>query len=110
MTETTATTTASLRTTLKADLPGRVEETLAAYASFAAQPAPDDAKAFAAHHAACKSALQHADLLLKLLRWADSDKAVGPEAGEGDRATLLARARAATSDEDGEEDGEEDDY
>jgi|TARA_R110002126_G_scaffold13118_1_gene55964 hypothetical protein len=33
--------------------------------------APDDAKSFSAHHSACKIAIAHIELLLKLAKWAD---------------------------------------
>ncbi len=86
-----------LRATLAADLPGRVGAVLGAYDAFAGSPVPDDAKGFAAHHAACKAALAHADLLVRLLKWAEGGAV--PTAGsgaEGEGAeALLARARAA---------------
>ncbi|MFC3126813.1 hypothetical protein ACFOD4_17245 [Pseudoroseomonas globiformis] len=73
-------------------------------------PAPgthDDAKAFAAHHAAAKSALAHLEHLLKLARAAAS----GDQESHVDHAAdLLRRARraiaAAPDDEERERDDE----
>ncbi len=44
------------------------EEVAESYCVFAASPVPEEPKAFAAHHAACKAALAHLDLLLRLIR------------------------------------------
>lgn len=52
----------------------------------------DDAKAFAAHHAACKAALAHLDALLKLAR------SMGAEPAEAEEARIiLVEAREAIS-------------
>ena len=71
----------------------RVTEAYAAFA--AAGPTPGgtcDPKEFTAHHAACRAALAHLDLLQRVLRAME-----GPEGGEVSEgsATLLARAREA---------------
>lgn len=101
-----------LRETLAARLPGRAAAAVADYEGFASQPAPDDAKGFAAHHAACKAALAHVEVLVKLLRWAAPDTA---RAGDGaadaeadDLARLIAEARAALSEDDDADDRPED--
>jgi pyrroloquinoline quinone (PQQ) biosynthesis protein C len=52
----------------------------------------DDAKAFAAHHAACKGALAHLDALLKLAR------SMGAAPDEAEEAqVILLEAREALS-------------
>lgn len=52
---------------LRAPLTEALHQALTSYLAFRATPAPlDDAKAFTAHHNACKSALLHMALLLKL--------------------------------------------
>lgn len=67
-----------------------VEQVAEGYCIFAAGAAPTDSKAFAAHHAACKSALSHLDLLLRLTR------AIIPETpGEPHPSMLIADARRA---------------
>jgi len=53
----------------------------------------EDAKAFTAHHAACRAALGHLDSLLKLIRTA-SGAAPDGEADHPDVASLLLAARA----------------
>lgn len=78
------------------------------YGAFIARgPAPgthDDAKAFAAHHAAAKSALAHLEHLLKLARAAG----VGEEvAGVAHAQALLHQARGAMAAE-AQEDDEDD--
>ncbi|EHM03336.1 hypothetical protein HMPREF9946_00298 [Acetobacteraceae bacterium AT-5844] len=77
------------------------------YGAFIARgPAPgthDDAKAFAAHHAAAKSALAHLEHVLKLTRAAGIGEEV---AGVAHANALLAQARGALA---GEAEEEEDD-
>ncbi|KAA2214360.1 hypothetical protein [Teichococcus oryzae] len=73
-------------------------------------PAPgthDDAKAFAAHHAAAKSALAHLEHLLKLAR--GQGDAAAEQAGIAQAADLLRQARGAlAAAPDDEEEGEGD--
>jgi hypothetical protein len=52
-------------------LPHAIERAIASYHQFYDQPTPDEAKEFSAHHSACKAAIAHIELLLKLARWAD---------------------------------------
>jgi hypothetical protein len=93
---------ALLKRTLKARLPGRISDAVARYGDFAALIPNDGAKEFAAHHAACKAALSHIDLLVKLLRWA-ADEPGKDEAETLGEADLLARARAALGDDDADD-------
>jgi hypothetical protein len=80
------------------------------YGAFIARgPAPgthDDAKAFAAHHAAAKSALAHLEHLLKLARAAGAGEDV---AGVVQASALLQQARGAMSAEAEEEGSDADD-
>ncbi len=62
------------RMQIAAFLPAAIEKGLESYHRFSARAAPDDAKEFAAHHNACKVAIAHVELLLKLARWADIDE------------------------------------
>jgi len=96
---------ATLREGLARDLPGRIRAALKAYEAFAGADIPEDAKGFAAHHAACKAALGHAEMLVKLLKWAEGEVAPA-EGADGDLGTLLARARQALGPD--EEDMEDD--
>lgn len=52
-------------------LPDAIESTLCSYHEFSAGDVPNDAKGFSAHHSACKVAIAHIELLIKLARWAD---------------------------------------
>lgn len=74
-------------------LPAAIRRTLDSYHAYALAeaPPPDDAKAFTAHHAACRAALVHLDALAKLLRWVED---AGTAAGQpGDLEALVAAAR-----------------
>jgi hypothetical protein len=77
------------------------------YGAFIARgPAPgthDDAKAFAAHHAAAKSALAHLEQVLKIARATGAGEDM---AGVAQANALLLQARGALS-ESGEDDGDD---
>lgn len=102
-----------LKGALAARLPERAAAAVAAYDAFSATAAPDDAKGFAAHHAACKAALAHVEVLVKLLRWAAppvaaTAGAAGAAGGDDPLAGLIAAARAAMT-EDADDDFARDD-
>jgi pyrroloquinoline quinone (PQQ) biosynthesis protein C len=95
----------ALRAQISAQLETAATRVIESYRTFMNdEPDAGDARAFAAHHAACKAALAHLDLLMRLAR------AVGiePDAAEGseENARLLAEARAALA---GDEDEGDDD-
>lgn len=109
-------TAAAVRCEVRAAVPALIRSVLAAYAVQAAAAPGEDVKAAAAHHGACKAALQHAEMLTKLLRWAEADGAAAPvPPGAADARALLAEARAALGQTAvgqtavGQEEGEEDD-
>lgn len=52
-------------------LPQAIARTLDSYHQFSSEDIPDDAKGFSAHHSACKVAIAHIELLIKLAKWAD---------------------------------------
>lgn len=88
-----------LRRAAQESLPARMRAALAGYERFTADAPPDDAKGFAAWHAAAKAALVHVEVLVKLLRWAEGQG----EVGDGlDR--LLSQARHAIDQLDAAED------
>lgn len=62
-------------------LPAAIERALASYHVFSDQAIPDDPKGFSAHHSACKVAIAHVELLLKLARWAEVDDSSGDDDG-----------------------------
>ncbi|MBR7158349.1 MAG: hypothetical protein IKD08_01540 [Alphaproteobacteria bacterium] len=92
----------ALKKQLLKTLPERIAGVIADYEEFASLQTPEDAKGFAAHHAACKAAIAHVELLLKLAKWSEEENS--GESGE-DLSALIAKARAAldTMDEDEEE-------
>lgn len=92
----------ALKAQISAQLETAATRVIESYQTFMTdEPEAGDARAFAAHHAACKAALAHLDLLLKLARLAG----VEAEAGTDDeQAALLARARAELCEDDGTED------
>ncbi len=59
------------RRQIEAFLPDAIYRALISYQQFSEQEAPDEAKEFTAHHNACKVAIAHIELLIKLARWAD---------------------------------------
>lgn len=92
----------TIRAACRADFPGRITAALDEYHRFVAAPPPADAKGFAAWQAAAKAALSHIEVLVKLVRWAETGiTAADDEASGLDR--LLAQARSALDelDEDG---------
>lgn len=65
-------------------LPDAIAKALTSYHRFADSSIPDDPKGFSAHHGACKVAIAHIELLLKLARWADL-----PDANAADQNTQI---------------------
>lgn len=77
-------------------LPDALKHSLESYHRFIiTDELPDDAKSFSAHHNACKVAIAHIELLLKLAKWADVLNAK-QEAEENDQllAGLIAEAQS----------------
>lgn len=75
------------RESIAAFLPDILDKALLSYAAFAENNAPgDEAKDFTAHHNACKVAIAHIELLIKLARWADLEDEA--RAAESRRAAL----------------------
>lgn len=79
----------SLKNNLKKSLPERISRVIKSYEDFSEQPAPIDAKGFSAHHTACKSAVIHAETLLKLARWTEDEKILTEDNRSGDSLELL---------------------
>lgn len=86
-----------VRALLSGMLPSLLENATQSYEGFSRQDVPQDAKGFSAHHAACKAALSHLELLTKLCRWVDKEEDTACEVLSEDEeiAGLLAGARAA---------------
>jgi hypothetical protein len=72
-----------------------IERAIASYHAFARdEPQSTDPKEFAAHHAACKAALAHLDLLLKIARITETPSPGAADAPD-ERLALVAEAREA---------------
>ena len=82
----------SLRDKISASVESSFDRTLQSYLEFALEAPPQDAKGFAAHHAACKAALSHLELLLKLSEVNSKAEASSENCVPN---TLLEEARAA---------------
>lgn len=78
---------------LIATLPEAIQRALENYRVLAFVEAPEDAKEFQQHQAACKAALQHVETLMKLINAIDITSVGGNPSDE--KAALLARAEAA---------------
>lgn len=78
---------------LARQLPALIDTAVESYRRFALAEPPGDAKGYAAQQTACKAALAHLDLLLRLAR------ALLPKSAAAERApdleSLIAEARAA---------------
>lgn len=59
------------RTQIAEFLPDAIRAALTSYQKFSSKKVSDDESEFRNHHNACKVAISHIDLLLKLARWAD---------------------------------------
>lgn len=76
-------------------LPDALDIALQSYHSFARSEIPDDAKGFSSHHNACKIAIAHIELLLKLAKWAHlPDDNVVNEDHQRRLVTMLEDAQA----------------
>ena len=60
-------------------LPDAIARAITSYHVFADQEIKDTAKDFVTHHTACKVAIAHIELLLKLARWADLPDAMASD-------------------------------
>tara|TARA_R110000787_G_scaffold63679_11_gene144179 strand:- start:282526 stop:282879 length:354 start_codon:yes stop_codon:yes gene_type:complete len=83
------------RAVLVAALPQALIDAVETYQAHAGADIPEDARAFQQHQAACKAALQHIEVLLKLQGALGDD--VSPPDTEGALDAVRARAEAAYS-------------
>jgi hypothetical protein len=77
-------------------LPDAIARTLKSYRGFSEQKPAEEARDFYAHHNACKVAISHIELLIKLARWADL-----PDEGAEDhnQQIILAEMMASAEEE-----------
>ena len=71
-------------------LPGAIDCALQSYRGFYNQKISTDSKEFLAHHNACKAAIAHIELLLKLAIWAQLPR---KETEDQTLASLMAEAQ-----------------
>ncbi|MFV0627153.1 MAG: hypothetical protein ACK5N8_07380 [Alphaproteobacteria bacterium] len=79
----------ALKKRLKKTLPDKISKVIESYESFLEQGIPDDAKGFNAHHNACKSAVVHAETLLKLAKWTDEEVELVPKEDNEEEDEIL---------------------
>ena len=86
-----------VRKDLDGRLPGLIENAIQRYRNFINNDPPDEPKNFAAYNSACRSALGHIDLLLKLAGRSSGGAPVSPthDLPHDDVARLIANAEAA---------------
>ena len=76
-------------------LPDALVTALESYYGFAKTEIPDTAKGFSDHHNACKVAIAHIDLLLKLAKWAHlPDDGVVDDESQRRLVNILENAQA----------------
>lgn len=75
-------------------LPQAIVQALHSYRKFSGNIATDEAKEFSAHHSACKAALAHIELLLKLARQSDLVGAADTQKDKTVLSDMISKARA----------------
>ena len=87
-----------VRNDLDGRLPGMIEKAIQRYRNFISFDPPGEPKNFAAYNSACRAALGHIDLLLKLAIRSNSGASVPPpphDLPHDDVERLIANAEAA---------------
>lgn len=77
-------------------LPDAIARALTSYHGFSERDISDQPKDFSAHHTACKVAIAHIELLIKLARWADLPDA---KADDHNQQIVLAAVMKEAEDE-----------
>ena len=90
---------AGMRADIAAFLPNAIQSALESYQSFSEEEASDPkatkAKSFKDHHDACKVAIAHIELLIKLAKWADlPDPKVEDENQQAMLQSLIEKGQA----------------
>jgi adenosylmethionine-8-amino-7-oxononanoate aminotransferase len=88
------------RQEIAAALPRAIKTALASYQRFTAEEEASDAKSFKAHHDACKVAIAHIDLLLKLADWVGAQEAPASGINDALMSQMIESARAVKDYED----------
>ena len=82
-----------MRTQVAQALPHALETAIQSYQRFAERRIDEDAKEFKAHHDACKVAIAHIELLIKLTNWAE----ITPDGAEADTQIAAINAMIANA-------------
>lgn len=94
-----------MRTQIASFLPSALRTAMDSYKAFSVANAYEGAKEFKTHHDACKVAIAHIDLLIKLAQWADlPDPAIEDEVQHSMLSQLIENARCELSGYDGQSD------
>lgn len=73
MTELSVMASSAMRVKIAQSLPEAFDAAIQSYQSFFAQDHSESAKSFSAHHSACKAAIAHLQLLIKLADWVEEE-------------------------------------
>lgn len=84
---------AILRQDIARVLPAAIKKALTSYENFVIDNNYDDSKQFSAHHSACKAAITHLELLLKLAKWSDITATTNTEDAALMETLILAQSR-----------------
>jgi len=87
------------RTRIAHYLPDAIDHAIQSYRSFYSTNSTEGAKDFGAHHTACKAAIAHIELLLKLASWAQLPR----DSGDAGLSALMADAQAELDKYNGED-------
>ena len=84
----------ALRLKIAAVMERALDTALDSYEAFLAQEVDPEPKAFGAHHTACKAAIIHIELLLKMIRSIEAETPQTTQSNHTDIETLLSKAKA----------------
>lgn len=82
-----------LRQEITRVLPAAIKKALGSYENFVADNSYADPREFSVHHTACKAAITHLELLLKLAKWADITATTNNEDNALMETLILAQTR-----------------
>ena len=89
-------------------LPRAIERAIKSYDDFSKKEKSEQAKNFKEHHDACKVAVAHIELLIKLAKWADlPDPDMEAEMSQNNLAAMILSARAEMNEHTGDMDWEQ---
>ena len=78
-------------------LPEALSKALKSYKEFSEHEVPEEPKEFTAHHNACKVAIAHVELLIKLAKWTDVDVSASDQNEAEILSTVLKQAEQEVS-------------